>query len=552
MSGAPGKLSREEYRRQKDLDAARKAGTAAPALDEDGKAINPHIPEFMSKAPWYLAASGDGPTLKHHKGPKYNADPNKLQERYERGVKGPAAKKFRPGACTNCGAMTHKTKDCLERPRKIGAKYTGKNIAPDEMIHDNDKHLNFMEGQGDYDAKRDRWDGYDPATHKQVVQEYEALEEARRKLREEEIDKGTAKADDSAIKKAAKAGKGKKKKQQQDEDEFGSSDESDQDGDDEDKYAEDADVAGQKVDTKTRITVRNLRIREDTAKYLMNLDVDSAYYDPKTRSMREAPNPDVAPEDAKFAGDNFARHSGGALDVQQMQLFAWQSEQRGNDVHLNSNPTQTHLLHKEYLKKKDELKDTSSASILEKYGGEQYLQRMPKELLGGQTENYVEYSRTGQVIKGQERAKAKSKYDEDVYPGNHTSVWGSWYSTVTGKWGFACCHSCVKASYCAGQAGIEAAEAEERGGLGLLSDKAANGGQARDTRSLMQIKADSERESKNKRKADDTDEARKKAKDDKDAVNGVTEAEMDAYRKQREDRFEDPLANLKGDDLLPL
>lgn len=38
-------------------------------------------------------------------------------------------------------------------------------------------------------------------------------------------------------------------------------------------------------------SVRNLRIREDTAKYLLNLDPNSAYYDPKSRSMREDPNP---------------------------------------------------------------------------------------------------------------------------------------------------------------------------------------------------------------------------------------------------------------------
>jgi pre-mRNA-processing factor SLU7 len=42
---------------------------------------------------------------------------------------------------------------------------------------------------------------------------------------------------------------------------------------------------------------RNLRIREDTAKYLLNLDVNSAYYDPKTRSMREDPLPDADPND---------------------------------------------------------------------------------------------------------------------------------------------------------------------------------------------------------------------------------------------------------------
>lgn len=61
------------------------------------------------------------------------------------------------------------------------------------------------------------------------------------------------------------------------------------DSGDEEKYADQADMAGQKFDPKTRITVRNLRIREDTAKYLYNLDPNSAFYDPKTRSMRENP-----------------------------------------------------------------------------------------------------------------------------------------------------------------------------------------------------------------------------------------------------------------------
>ena len=40
----------------------------------------------------------------------------------------------------------------------------------------------------------------------------------------------------------------------------------DSDDEDELKYADDVDMPGQKFETKQRITVRNLRIREDRAK----------------------------------------------------------------------------------------------------------------------------------------------------------------------------------------------------------------------------------------------------------------------------------------------
>jgi pre-mRNA-processing factor SLU7 len=102
--------------------------------------------------------------------------------------------------------------------------------------------------------------------------------------------------------------------------------------------------------------------------------------------------------------------------VQELQLFAWNSAARGNDVHLNANPTQGELLHQAYKEKKEELRDSSKVSVLAKYGGEQYLETAPKELLQGQTEEYVEYSRTGQVVHGKERAKTRSKYPEDGSP----------------------------------------------------------------------------------------------------------------------------------------
>ena len=49
-------------------------------------------------------------------------------------------------------------------------------------------------------------------------------------------------------------------------------------------------------DPRTKTMTRNLRIREDKANYLLNLDVNSAYFDPKSRSLRENPNPHLPPE----------------------------------------------------------------------------------------------------------------------------------------------------------------------------------------------------------------------------------------------------------------
>ena len=183
--------------------------------------------------------------------------------------------------------MSHKKQDCLERPRKKGARYTGKDIQADDLIQD------VATG---YDAKRDRWNGYDASEHKRIYDEYAAIEAARQKMREEEIDKQTT-TDLAAVRKVAKASKGEGTDKDGDPD-FGSSDEDDAD---EEKYADAADAVGQKLDTKTRITVRNLRIREDTAKYLINLDPESAYYDPKTRSMRDAPIKNVPAEDVSLA-----------------------------------------------------------------------------------------------------------------------------------------------------------------------------------------------------------------------------------------------------------
>ncbi len=54
---------------------------------------------------------------------------------------------------------------CLsQRPRKVGAKYSGTGMAPDEQQQ--------IQLSMDYDGKRDRWNGFDPDEHMRIVEEY--------------------------------------------------------------------------------------------------------------------------------------------------------------------------------------------------------------------------------------------------------------------------------------------------------------------------------------------------------------------------------------------
>ncbi|VVC87078.1 pre-mRNA-splicing factor Slu7 [Leptidea sinapis] len=408
----PKKKSREDWRKAKELEEARKAGTAPAAVDETGKDINPHIPQYISSAPWYYGTSG--PTLKHQR-PQADreGDFTKLDTYYNKGVDTTkVVTKYRKGACENCGAITHKKKDCLERPRKIGAKFSNAGIAPDEF---NQPNLNLS-----YDGKRDRWNGYDPSEHKAIIEEYQKVEDAKREMRAKKLEEDPT-----------------------------ATEEDDNEGEDEDKYVDEVDMPGTKVDSKQRITVRNLRIREDTAKYLRNLDINSAYYDPKTRAMRDNPNPEATESD--YAGENFVRFTGDTRNHAAAQMFAWEAQAKGLDVHLLAEPTKLQLLQNQYQQQKEQLKTQVKQSVLDKYGGEEHLKVPPRELLLAQTEVFTQYNRDGTLVTPAEKHWIKSKYEEDVLINNHTSVWGSYWKD--GQWGYKCCHSFIKMSYCVGEAG---------------------------------------------------------------------------------------------------
>lgn len=396
-------ISREEYRTKKALDELRKAGKMPAELDEEGKEINPHMPQYIIQAPWYLNQSQ--PSLKHHR-QRQDILRTKLEEWYPRGSKtNNVVTKYRKGACENCGAMTHKVKDCFDRPRGLAAKFSGKDLQQDEMIR---------EIQLDYDAKRDRWNGYDPDMYSDVIKEYEEYDAERKKKKQKELDEN--REDDYKI------------------------------GD----FDNTTDLQVPQKDPKTKTTIRNLRIREDPAKYLFNLDENSAHYDPKTRAMRENPNPNS--DTQIFKGDNSYRYTGDTVNLLEQEKFAWELIENNNaELNTIGLPSGTEMLYRKMKEKEKENISNKTKELISKYGGDDHFK--PDEgIIFAQTEKYTEYGRDGKMKNLFDKLRGKSRYEEDKSVNNHTAVWGSWWNEELG-WGFACCHSNEKQSLCMGDRG---------------------------------------------------------------------------------------------------
>lgn len=459
----------------------------APGADTKGE--NMYIPSFISKRPFYAGEETESTDyLEHQRLRKKEAE--KKDEWYARGRRsGPAATKYRKGACENCGSMSHKAKDCLSRPRARGARWSGKDIEADEVVQD---------VRLGWDAKRDRWNGFDARQYMSVVDEFNEMDELRQKALE--------------AKKGEEGGTG-------------------------DTYAEELDP------TKHQSTAtRQLRIREDTAKYLLNLDLNSATYNPKTRALVDAGEGEDKTADV-FAEEGFMKASGDASEFERAQQFAWEAQESKGDtaMHMQANPTAGAFYRKKEEEEAARERAEREKALLEKYGGgDEGSNAAAKALQAAavtESETFVEYDESG-AVKGLPKAAAKSKYAEDVYPGNHTSVWGSWWSDF--KWGYACCHAFVKNSYCTGEAGIQAFEAAEkqRTGAGLLMENGEDG----------EGVAPEKDEGKQDREELETMKTTGKRMA-KDMTDGVTEEELEQYRKKRA-AADDPMAKLLGKDEL--
>ncbi|KAL3926745.1 MAG: hypothetical protein SGBAC_013350 [Bacillariaceae sp.] len=638
-SAAPSHVTETiaDRKKSRELAEARQSGAMAPAVDvKTGAMINPHNPDFITKRPWYLGGDDTGPSLDHQTVDKdakdrvmlslnsadllVKAERNKIKEkqkkgRFEAGMwveamrnnKGPyricqivkIAKKgtqfdlkYEDGTIERKVKFKPSKKKLFSSKPRIRMTKTGA-----RSIHiDVDKH-----GHESYDSKRDKYHGYDHETHtKRIEKTFEEREDIRKQLREKKKKERSEDPDS----------KNKEKDIVSDSD-MDSDVESGDDSDDEFvQRDEDARVLTTRLarqggvgGAQMRVTARNLRIREDTAKYLRNLDPNSAYYDPKSRSMRNNPNPEMAADEAQFAGDNFARISGDAVNLAQTQMFAWDATAKSGteELHPQANPSQVELLKKKFQKKSVDLAVQKKRKVLDKYGGQEYLDgsgglataveeektassaKQNKIRFGVSTDN-KEYSRDGRLLKGTvakpKQVALKSKYEEDIHPNGHTTVWGSYFHVQAFSWGYACDHSLIKNSYGTGANGRKAndkahllqygsgvagsaALAKARGMLQAMTSGQQKGqgstfepptnrskmyGEADQKAKIDQDEVKAALEDMNK-KEESTKDGRKRKYNSVESNVDVTEAEMEAYRLRKE-KAADPMSKLGSEELL--
>lgn len=87
-----------------------------------------------------------------------------------------------------------------------------------------------------------------------------------------------------------------------------------------------------KEDLHKAATSKSLNIGSDYSKYLLSLNLDSAYYDPKSRSMRENPLPGM--DDKAFKGENHVRLSGDTSKFREIEGFISQANDKNRELNV--------------------------------------------------------------------------------------------------------------------------------------------------------------------------------------------------------------------------
>ena len=261
------------------------------------------------------------------------------------------------------------------------------------------------------------------------------------------------------------------------------------------------------------------------------------------------------------AGDDFVRSTDEAQKSRDMQFFTWAQTARGlTDVNPIATPSQAAQLYHELKEEKAKEKETQMSTVLEKYGGAEHLVVPPKELLLDQSEVFVEYSRTGKLLRGDVKPVQRSRYEEDgiafvqdrpsrtnvfvrilVFINDHKAVFGSYWKDF--KWGYACCHQFLRNSYCTGEAGKQAASSSANVIAERMSTKAS--AESLDGRQGAHPSSTDRTELSSSRGSSSIADRKRHGLD----ASELQEAELESYRKKRY-LAEDPMfgSSHRGDD----
>lgn len=227
-------------------------------MSKESKTENVHIPRYIKNQPWFYRDAakderlqGDDDYLVHHrqlkKGGALDIDNNSepklglgIRDEFE-SVQVKRTVRLGADRCENCGSVGHGRRDCLERARKVvrsgvdGGAIAVRKDGP---------------GSLDWDARKDRWFGYTGKEYDEVLKKWENRQEAAPQDDEEEW------WDTDEEVELMKLG----------------------------LYKDPGGVL--KVEEgsgNTKLQRASVRLREDRAAYLNDLNADEIKYDPKSR-----------------------------------------------------------------------------------------------------------------------------------------------------------------------------------------------------------------------------------------------------------------------------